>query len=109
MSKMVDRQTRNTIIDIVRKYAATVGQQYCLKELYLFGSYAKGNPHEDSDIDIAVVSDDFTGDTYDDQLALMKLRYDVDLRIEPHPFLTEDFTDENPFAYEIMHTGIQIV
>ncbi|MDN0049067.1 nucleotidyltransferase domain-containing protein [Bacteroides gallinaceum] len=38
-----------------------------LKDLYLYGSYSKGNHTEDSDIDIAVVvgrmSDDYFEDT----------------------------------------------
>lgn len=105
---MVDQQTRNMIVDIVRRYAAIIEQQYHLKKLYLFGSYAKGNAHEDSDIDIAVISDDFSGDVFVDRLALMKLRHDVDVRIEPHPFLTEDFNDDDPFAFEIIRTGIRL-
>ena len=32
--------------------------------LMLFGSYAHGNPHEGSDIDLVVVSDDFAGKDY---------------------------------------------
>ena len=29
------------------------------KKIILYGSYAKGNPREDSDIDLIVISDDF--------------------------------------------------
>ena len=32
-----------------------------------------------------------------------------DLRIEPHPFLPSEFTEENPMAREVMRTGIRIV
>lgn len=31
-----------------------------VKHIYLYGSYAKGNYSSDSDIDIAVVGDDFS-------------------------------------------------
>lgn len=35
------------------------------------------------------------------------LRREVDTRIEPHPFLTSDFTENSPIAREIMETGIR--
>ncbi len=59
---MVNQHIRNIIMDIVRKYAEAVQLQYQLISFYLFGSYAKGTPHEDSDIDIAVVANNFSGD-----------------------------------------------
>jgi hypothetical protein len=39
----------------------------------------------------------------------MNLCWDVDVRIEPHPFRPEDFVEENPEAAEIMRTGIRIL
>lgn len=77
--------------------------------VYLFGSYANGTPRDESDIDVAVVSEDLSGDRIEDQVLLMEYRWDVDLRIEPHPFRPEDFTPENPWAAQIMATGIRIV
>jgi predicted nucleotidyltransferase len=80
-----------------------------LASVYLFGSFATGTSREWSDIDVAVVSDDFSGDPYEDGLRLMRLMWDVDVRIEPHPFRPEDFTSDNPWVAEIMRTGIKIV
>jgi hypothetical protein len=54
------------------------------------------------------VAKDFSGIRINDRLSLMKLRYDVDLRIEPHPFLPQDFKDD-PFAFEIRKTGIRLI
>ena len=50
---------------------------------YLFGSYAKGMADIDSDIDLAIIFEDFP-DTFDMQVQLMKLRRKFDTRIEPH-------------------------
>ncbi|MBI2908475.1 MAG: nucleotidyltransferase domain-containing protein [Chloroflexi bacterium] len=33
----------------------------CVEAIVLFGSYAKGTPHEWSDVDVAVISPDFEG------------------------------------------------
>jgi hypothetical protein len=38
----------------------------------------------------------------------MKLRKNVDLRIEPHPINASDFNVMNPFACEIMKKGIEL-
>jgi predicted nucleotidyltransferase len=66
-----------------------------VKKAYLFGSYAKGNIHADSDIDLAIVFKDFT-DSFDTQVQLMKLRRKFDTRIEPHVFRESDFKEINP-------------
>lgn len=95
---------------IVLRYADVLrNHQIGIGDIYLFGSYAKGTPREYSDIDVAVVSGSLSGDRFDDRCALMHLRWDVDLRIEPHPFRPEDFTEDNPEAAEIMRTGIRIL
>lgn len=79
-----------------------------VSQAYIFGSYARGNAHEDSDIDVAVVLKNLQEDLFT-QFQLMKLRRDFDLRIEPHPFDEIDFNDSNPFANEIISTGIRVL
>lgn len=106
---MANEQAEDMIREIGRKYAEVLQRRMNLRSLYVFGSYVRGGHGNDSDIDIAVVADDFTGDVIEDTLTLMKLRRPVDMRIEPHPFLLSDFTEKNPMAREIMRTGIRIV
>lgn len=79
-----------------------------IKKAYLFGSYAKGNPDLNSDMDIAIIFEDFP-DSFDMQVELMRLRRKFDTRIEPHPFRATDFNLSNPIANEILKTGIEIV
>ena len=94
---------------IAQRYANAVKKDFLLQQMFLFGSTAAGTAGEDSDIDIAVVADDFSGDAIEDMFRLMKTRRTVDLRIEPHAFLPSEFHPGNPFAAEIMRTGIRIV
>ncbi len=82
-------------------------EEFGYKKLILFGSYAKGNFHRDSDIDIAVVFDDFDNVLHM-QWELMRLRRDIDSRIEPHPFRERDFEISDPLVYEIMKYGKEI-
>jgi len=98
----------NEAPDIARRYADYLQSEINVLGIYLFGSYAKGTTHADSDIDIAVVSDSFTGDPVDDIANLLLLKSEVDNRIEPHPFHPDDFTRENPFVREILETAIRI-
>ncbi|MDR3244102.1 MAG: nucleotidyltransferase domain-containing protein [Elusimicrobiota bacterium] len=91
------------------KYAQILKDNMEVKEMYLFGSYVKGTNHIDSDIDIAVISDDFKGDCIDDTVKLMRFRRSIDTMIEPHPFLLKDFNKQNGFAKEIIDTGIRII
>lgn len=98
----------NAALKIVEKYAELLKENMDVKGVYLFGSFVRGGFDEDSDIDVAVVSDEFNGDLVDDTLKLMRLRRKVDNRIEPHPFLLKDFNENNPFVKELMSNNIKV-
>ena len=77
---------------------------------YLFGSYAKGNATEWSDIDLAIIVNKFIGDEFDFQALLNKIIVEIKLYdIEAHPFLEEEFDRTNPFVLEILKTGKKIL
>ncbi len=97
------------IDQILENFALLVDQELGLSQMYLFGSYAKGTSSEESDIDIAIVSNFFHGDPIEDTLKLMRIRRKVDYRIEPHAFTAKDFNLSNPFVREIIETGIRVV
>jgi len=97
-----------SILNTVEKYIEEISKHYSIDAIILFGSHAKGTNNEDSDIDIAVVSSDIQ-DKFDDMVKLMNLRWDIDLRIEPHPIKTEEFKEnETPFIDEVIRTGIEL-
>ena len=106
---MADINTREQVNSIVMQYATSLKEFINLHSLYLYGSYANGNFNKDSDIDIAVVADGFTGDVVEDTFMLMKIRRNIDKRIEPHPFSIHEFNEENPIAREIISTGVKIL
>ena len=94
-------------LNIAQKYANTVKENYTFIKIILFGSYAKGNFNEDSDIDIAVIFKDYSN-IMDMQLELMRLRRNIDSRIEPHPFRESEFELSNPLVNEIIKYGQEI-
>jgi predicted nucleotidyltransferase len=79
-----------------------------VEQVYLFGSYAKGNVKEYSDIDLAIVSNDFQGIRFYDRKKLFKYLIKINTDIEIHTFKTEDFTTDDPFVAEIIKTGLRV-
>ena len=85
-----------------------IKKYYNVAAIILFGSYAKGTENEDSDIDIAVISDDFE-DIYECMANLMGMTWDIDARIEPHPIKKKDFDEASDyFIKEVIDTGIRV-
>lgn len=98
---------KNDALIIAREYAIAVKNKYPNSKLYLFGSFAKGTYHPDSDIDIAVIFKDYDN-RLELQLELMRIRRKIDSRIEPHPFKENDFVLSNSLVNEILSSGKQI-
>lgn len=97
-----------SIINIVSEYLKAIPRdRFDLSRAYLFGSYARDNQHEDSDIDLALVIRNLT-DPFLAQVELMKLRRSFDLRIEPHPIDESDFSIQDPIVFEILKYGQEI-
>ncbi len=94
-------------LNIAQRFADAVKLKFNFTHIILFGSYAKGNFNEDSDIDIAIVFKDYSN-LMDMQLELMRLRRKIDSRIEPHPFRESEFELSNPIVYEILKYGQEI-
>ncbi len=76
-------------------------------EAWLFGSFAIGNNHENSDIDLAIVFSK-SKTSFDTEVKLMTLRTGEETLIEPHPFDKEDFVIESPVVFQILKNGIRI-
>ena len=95
------------ILKSVKEYIKEVSKYYNIKEVYLFGSYAKGTNHKDSDIDVAIIINS-DNNSFDLMVELMMLTQKIDLRIEPHPIKVKDFEEGNPFIQEIIDTGIKV-
>ena len=100
---------RDDIIGKVKKFKQLVlDSNFPMKieSVYLFGSYAKGMPHEHSDIDVALVVKRFKGSFFKVIPSIWKLRRQIDFRIEPHVIARD--TDYIGFLDEIQNTGILI-
>jgi predicted nucleotidyltransferase len=103
---MVDPEIRNIILAFLK---ALTAKGVRVEKAVLYGSYASGNIHADSDLDLAVVSPDFGKDRFEEGKMLLRLAWRIDPRIEPIPVSSEAYERDTwvPLIYEIRKKGIE--
>ena len=95
---------RETVIERVKNYAEQVCAVLSPIKIVLYGSYAKGNWHKDSDIDVAIFVDKIDDNYLQLLTQLNKLTRKIDMRIEPVLLAPED--DISGFLGTVNETGI---
>jgi predicted nucleotidyltransferase len=98
-----------TVENKVHLFLQLASKKVRVDQAFIFGSSAKGGRREWSDIDLAIVSQDFSGDPFEDSRIFFPIILQVDRSIEVHPFHPDDFSSENPFVREILDTGVKII
>lgn len=97
------------IDEAIKRFAERIAEQYAPKDIYLYGSHARGTANEQSDIDIAVIIEPTDETRYMDIFGkLFQLAADIDGRIEPN--LLMDFGDNDKYSFlnEVISTGRRI-
>ncbi len=77
--------------------------------IYLYGSVARGEAHEWSDIDVAIFCQPFKSSRHEENMEVRKIRRNIDVRIEPICIHPDDF--QNKFfglPREIEKTGVKV-
>src|SRR5690554_1724172 len=94
---------KKQIVAIAELFANAVKGHFQVKKVVLYGSHVKGNSHDLSDIDIAVIVDEFKDDFLDSEAQLYRLRRNIDMRIEP--ILLDESKDASGFVEQILKEG----
>lgn len=94
---------KSSAIECVRLFAEKVRQSMDVRQVILFGSYARGTATDNSDIDVAVITDTPARDWFEASSHLFRLRRDINLSIEP--VLIDSSSDRSGFLDEIRRTG----
>ena len=112
-SKMEDKRFLNISNSVLQKIDLYLKElernNIIVRKAILFGSYAKGNYNEQSDIDLAIVSDDFEGLRYNDLDKIRKFNAVTNWEISPLPYNSETFDINDIFIKEIIETGVPIL
>jgi hypothetical protein len=99
----------DSVVEIIRKYVTELNNHNIpVREVILFGSHAMEVATEESDIDVAIVSEAFTDDRFEDRRRIVPLRRKIDSRIEPMPFTPETFSRGGNLIDEIRSNGIKV-
>lgn len=98
--------TRDEAIGLVRKYKKVIAPRFDTEpKVYIYGSYSKGYPKPESDIDVAVIVPKVDGEWLE---LSTKLWLDVDkVNILIEPILLEE-NSGSPLYDDVMRTGIAV-
>ena len=103
-------ETREQVIQKVRRVLESLDSDgVTIAAAYLYGSQAVGASNESSDIDVAIVSNDLSGNRLEDWCRLNRVATRIDVRMEVIGFRPERFRDEDPLAWEIKAKGIRLL
>jgi len=98
------------IIELIKEFIELVKEDNIqIEKVILFGSYAKGNYHKDSDIDLAIVSSDFKENEYIENMSKLLLKAtEIKVDIQTIPFSIEEYENPVGIMEEILKTGIEL-
>jgi uncharacterized protein len=92
----------------IRRFVELLEKGLRIEAIVLYGSYARGNAYEDSDIDVAVISPDFEGLPINRrQEQIVRLTLHRDRRIAPIGYPSSEYHNSGPHSFlrEIVRTG----
>jgi len=94
---------KSEVIEKLKKYAELVVDFISPEKIVLYGSYARGDQREYSDIDVAVIVSEINGNILEIETQLFKIGRDVDIFIEPQLF--DERHDPSGFLEHILKYG----
>lgn len=101
---------KKTALKLSRTYLRKVkDSEIEFAEAWLFGSYATGNQHDNSDIDIAIVLVNSEMKSFETEVKLMVIRKGEETIIEPHTFTKDEFDINIPIIDQIVNNGEKII
>ena len=100
---------KNDALKISKGYLKRVqNSELGFSEAWLFGSYARGIQHDNSDIDLAIILEDNVSHTFETEVKLMVIRKGDEIAIEPHAFTKDEFDAKEPIVSQIIKYGERI-
>ncbi len=103
---MVSKKIRN-VAEVVKKFVDQLNTLVSVDTVILFGSYARQQARDYSDLDLAVVSSQFHGGTEQDYQTLGQVTWHVNPLIEAIPFTPREIQrrTRGSFIDHILKTG----
>jgi len=103
---------KKEILDKIKHFISLVKQNnISVNKAYLFGSHVFENANDCSDIDVAIISENFGKNYIQETLLLMDLANKIDLSISPDLYTLDEYNKatQGDFLWqEIIQKGIPI-
>jgi predicted nucleotidyltransferase len=99
-------QSPNIPMAAIRRYARRIAEQFKPDKIILFGSYAYGTPHEDSDVDLLVVMPASNESSQSVRIRLaLEPSFPMDLVVCTPARLKREVSEDNWFFREVTEKG----
>ena len=115
MVKKSDRRkvvSRKVVVQKLKEVINELKHKIPVDSVYLYGSYASGQPGPYSDVDVMVVSPAFGEDLIQETVFLMQLFEKTGLMVEPRAYSRDEFLQSQPgtFLYnEVIQKGYRLL
>ena len=107
--RRINIENSQNLLERVKEFAHKLRDTLPVKEVYLYGSVARSEIHEGSDIDLIVVGD-FKERIFERIGKILDL---TDLPIEPLVYTEEEWSalrsEDNPFVNKILKEAIRLL
>ena len=90
-------------LDEIRDKTAPIAKEYEIDEIYIFGSYAKGNANDDSDIDFFISQGGVSS-----LIQYFSFVYDLEKTFDCHVDVVTDGIEDVDFLESVMNDRVQI-
>lgn len=103
--------TQQYVQKIARGYVEQLGHEIRVREAILTGSWAKGSYLEDSDVDLLIVSDDFSRMSLPERLVYLQKAWRNKLPLEAFGYTTREFQalrKNSTYVRDAVRYGIRI-
>jgi len=102
----IDRETNK----IVKRFVNLIIKKFNIKKIIIFGSFARGDYHKGSDLDLVIVGE--FKERFIDRIGKIIELNDSDLEIEAMVYTEEEFQkmiqERRPFIEQVLEEGIVV-
>jgi len=104
MSQQLSKQATSLFITVVKR-------QFSIQRVLMFGSRARGDEHDESDIDLAVLMEEASGDFFKLKLKMDDIAYDIlletGMRIQALPIWQNEWQHPERYSNPYLIKNIQ--
>jgi predicted nucleotidyltransferase len=93
-------------LHVIRRYARAIAERFHPEKIVLFGSYAYGTPHEDSDVDLLVIKPTWNRHSLRVQIRMaLTAPFPMDLLVRTPKEVKRRLEEGDSFLTEILSKG----